>query len=191
MLDVAQIREAASPMLREGPTPVGPEQAAVAIVLRDQPGGAELLLIRRAERAGDPWSGHMGLPGGHWEPGDAHLVDTAVRETQEEVGLALSVQSGLVGALPTIPAIAHGRRTRLAITPYLFVTAGAQTIRPNSEVAAALWVPIDALRDPRASTTIETEVEGHPLRLPAWQFQGHVIWGLTHAMLAPLLARLP
>jgi 8-oxo-dGTP pyrophosphatase MutT (NUDIX family) len=59
-------------------------RAAVALVLRDgAPGEVELLFIRRAEHEKDPWSGHMGFPGGRAEPGDASLEATAVRETLE------------------------------------------------------------------------------------------------------------
>ncbi len=66
-------------------------RAAVALVLRDAgPGGIELLFIRRAEHEKDPWSGHMGFPGGRAEPGDAGLEGTAVRETLEETGLDLA-----------------------------------------------------------------------------------------------------
>ncbi|HSD27317.1 MAG TPA: CoA pyrophosphatase, partial [Vicinamibacteria bacterium] len=50
----------------------GAPRAAVALVLRDGgPGGIELLRIRRAEHDLDPWSGHVGFPGGRAEPGDA------------------------------------------------------------------------------------------------------------------------
>src|SRR5688500_1599108 len=53
--------------------------AAVAAVLRRGPLDTELLLIRRAERDGDPWSGHMALPGGHRQPEDSDLLATALR----------------------------------------------------------------------------------------------------------------
>ena len=59
--------------------------AAVAIILTPQPDS--ILLIRRADRSGDPWSGHMALPGGRREAGDSDLAGTAIRETVEEVGI--------------------------------------------------------------------------------------------------------
>jgi len=61
--------------------------AAVAIILTPQPDS--ILLIRRADRSGDPWSGHMALPGGRREAGDSDLAGTAIRETAEEVGIRL------------------------------------------------------------------------------------------------------
>ena len=68
-------------------------------MIRSGPEGAEVLLIRRAEREGDPWSGHMAFPGGHIEAGESPL-EAAIRETEEEVGLALARHSTLLGPLP-------------------------------------------------------------------------------------------
>ena len=59
------------------PPPLRPSEqgevrhAAVALVLAKGPQGWSLLMMKRAEREGDPWSGHMSFPGGHVEPGDA------------------------------------------------------------------------------------------------------------------------
>ncbi|MGH7524260.1 MAG: NUDIX domain-containing protein, partial [Gemmatimonadales bacterium] len=61
--------------------------AAVALVLAEEPD--RLLLIRRAEREGDPWSGHLALPGGRRQESDSDLLATATRETREETGIHL------------------------------------------------------------------------------------------------------
>jgi 8-oxo-dGTP pyrophosphatase MutT (NUDIX family) len=187
---MTRIRAVAAATLRGEAVPGAPDRAAVAMILREGPAGAEVLLIRRAERDGDPWSGHMGLPGGRWAPGDASLADTARRETLEEVGLDLETSSVELGSLATIPAIARGRRTPLTITPYLFVSTTSQVLRLNDEVDDALWVPLGSLLDGSAATTIEYESDGRAGRLPAWNVRGHVVWGLTHAMLGSLLEHL-
>ncbi|MCA9639821.1 MAG: NUDIX domain-containing protein, partial [Myxococcales bacterium] len=70
--------------------------AAVAAVLRPTDADTEVLLIRRAEHEGDPWSGHMAFPGGRHDPTDPDLLTTARRETLEEVGLDLSRRARLL-----------------------------------------------------------------------------------------------
>ena len=63
--------------------------AAVAMLLRQTQAGPEVFFIRRAEHPRDPWSGHMAFPGGRQHAEDSSLLDTAIRETLEEVGLDL------------------------------------------------------------------------------------------------------
>ena len=64
-------------------------RAAVAIILRETSSVTEMLMIRRSKREGDPWSGHMGFPGGRQEPQDHSNFSCALRETYEEIGLEL------------------------------------------------------------------------------------------------------
>ena len=190
VVNVALIQAAVVRAGREAPLAGGPERAAVAVIVRDGVAGAEVLLIRRAERANDPWSGHIGLPGGRWEPVDRSLADTAIRETLEEVGLDLAKSAAPLGPLPTIPAVGRGLKKRLTITPYVFSTSEGQSCRLNEEVDAVLWVPLEALADPSYAATVDHETNGQVRRLPAWTVGGHVVWGLTYAMLRSLLSLL-
>src|SRR3954462_3287692 len=77
----------------------GRRRAAVAAVLHDEPAGPRVLLMKRTEREGDPWSGHISLPGGGHHPTDGDLLATAIRETQEELGIDLA-GARLLGNLP-------------------------------------------------------------------------------------------
>src|SRR5512140_3252213 len=96
-----------------------PRQSAVSIVLRDPAHEVEVLFIRRSEREGDLWSGHVAFPGGRVEPGEG-LLEAAIRETGEEVGLDLRAGAERLGALDEIPAIGRGRAVGLSIQPWVF-----------------------------------------------------------------------
>ena len=82
---------AAAARAKRVPTPTGGSRAAIAAIFRQTADGAdEVLFIRRQERDGDPWSGHVAMPGGKQEGADADDEYTAMREAHEEVGLDLS-----------------------------------------------------------------------------------------------------
>ena len=164
--------------------------AAVAAVVRQAPSGAEVLLIRRAEDERDPWSGHMALPGGHHDPEDADLVATALRETREEVGLELDRAAEWIGFLERTPVRA-GPRPAFEILPLVFALGREVQLELNPrEVKAILWAPLDHLLLPAAQTSIvyPGPTSGPRASLPAFDIQGHVVWGLTYRILQNLLA---
>src|SRR5437899_12160912 len=100
-------------------------RAAVALVLRDGPSGVELLFIRRAEHPEDPWSGQMAFPGGRAEPGDPDLRATAVRETEEEIGVDLALEAEYLGVLDEARAAARLIPVYLAIPPVVSTLHGS------------------------------------------------------------------
>jgi 8-oxo-dGTP pyrophosphatase MutT (NUDIX family) len=158
-------------------------RAAVAAVLRPGPSEPELLLIRRAERVGDPWSGHMALPGGHHGPADRDLLATALRETREEVGLDLSAHR-LLGALDEYPATARGQFTGIVIAPFVFALQREAELQPNHhEVADLVWVPLGRMARGETDVVKELERDGQVVRFPGFGVGDHVVWGLTHRVL--------
>ena len=160
-----------------------PRRSAVALVLREGGPGLEALLIRRAERAGDPWSGHMAFPGGRADP-EEPLVATAVRETAEEVGLDLAREATLLGRLDEIQAVGRGRALGLSIQPFVFgLESEPGPLRLSGEVARAHWLPVRALLDPANLAPFPYEHEGVVLELPSQRVGDLVIWGLTFRML--------
>jgi 8-oxo-dGTP pyrophosphatase MutT (NUDIX family) len=158
----------------------------VAVILSPDPDS--ILLIRRAERAGDPWSGHMALPGGRQDPVDPDLMTTAIRETSEEVGLVLRPNQ-LVGSLddvvprtPVLPPI--------AVRPYVFLLDRRPELVLNPEVAAADWVPLDLLLHPETYHTVRLEIRGEDREFPAYRVEEAVVWGMTERILSGLLDHL-
>lgn len=163
-------------------------RAAVALVLAPTMADEQalsLLLVRRAEREGDPWSGHMALPGGHAHPSDADLLHTARRETLEEVGVDLS-QAELLGRLDDVGPM---RSSEIGVRPFVFWTSSTPPVTLSGEVAETLWVPLDALASGRLRSTREVEVRGTRLQVPAYVIAERVVWGMTYHLLERFLAR--
>jgi 8-oxo-dGTP pyrophosphatase MutT (NUDIX family) len=164
-------------------------KAAVALVLRDGRDGLELLFIHRAEHPEDPWSGQMAFPGGRFEPGDGDLSRTAVRETQEEIGLDLDASAQLLGSLDETRAVSRMRSVDLTITPYVFragerAQAGWHT---SPEVRSVHWIPLDDLIGSRHRALMDYPYEdGLPLKFPCFKVEGNTIWGLTYRMFSNL-----
>lgn len=132
--------------------------------------------IRRAERRGDRFSGDMALPGGVREPHDVDLAATAVRETWEEVGVRLPPP---VGRLDDH----RGRTRRGLVASFVFLLDHRPPLTPEpAEVAEALWIPLPWLFDQAGATTMRWA--GIPF--PAVDYEGRVIWGLTHRIVRVL-----
>ncbi len=170
----------------------GYARAAVAVVLREGVPGAEFIVIHRSHRRGDPWSGHMALPGGRQQRSDRDLFATAARETREEVGVDLERCGELLGHLDDLRAVGRGRPLDLIITPFVCALTSPVTLTPNHrEVQSAFWVPLASLRRHEARGTHRHTFQGQELEHPAFVYQGHTIWGLTHRILTGLLEVLP
>lgn len=160
------------------------KSAAVAMLLRDISSGPEVLLIRRAESARDPWSGHMAFPGGRQSEGDPTLLDTAIRETNEEVGLDLWSEAEHIGQLDDLQAIARGKPQETIIRPFVFEVHRESPLRVDyREVAEALWAPLLPLYRGEVDTVRPYQWHGTRIDFPAYDVGGRVVWGLTYQML--------
>lgn len=160
------------------------KSAAVAMLLRDASSGPEVLFIRRAESPRDPWSGHMAFPGGRQSEGDPTLLDTAIRETFEEVGLNLSSEADHIGQLDDLQAIARGKPQETVIRPFVFEVHRESPLRVDArEVAEALWAPLLPLYRGEVDTVRPYQWHGTQIDFPAYDVDGRVVWGLTYQML--------
>lgn len=164
-------------------------RAAVAVILRQRGAELEVMLIKRAERKGDPWSGHMAFPGGHLDPSDQDLRAAARRETHEEVGFLLP-QDAYIGALDEFPARARGRFTGMIVSPFVFEVAGEPVLTPNAEVAEVVWAAIGPMMRGEIDTTRHWQRDGEEFELPGYAVGPHVVWGMTYGMLQLLFVHL-
>jgi 8-oxo-dGTP pyrophosphatase MutT (NUDIX family) len=161
--------------------------AAVAILLRPDPaGGLDVLLIKRADRAGDPWSGHVALPGGRRDPEDGSLEDTALREVWEEVGIDVRRDGRVIGTLDDL-APRNPTLVPMAVRPFVAVV-GDVALVPNPEVAEAAWIPVAVLRDPATSRESTVLAQGQRWTVPSFVVGDYLVWGMTERILRQLVA---
>lgn len=164
-------------------------KAAVAALIRGASTGPEILLIKRAERAGDPWSGHMGFPGGREDARDANALETAIRETREEIGIDLRERGELLGQLPDLPAIGRTRDMGMVVTPFVFVVEHV-SFTANEEVAEIVWSPLGPMLRGETDTTLDYPYNGQTFTMPGYKVGPHVVWGMTYRMLQTLFEAL-
>lgn len=191
----ARLAEAAAwaaPIPGDGPRPdlFGERPATAASVLVplvQRPGELHVLLTRRTDHLHDH-AGQVSFPGGRAEPADADAVATALREAQEEVGLAPALAE-VIGTLPTYTTVTH-----FVVTPVVALVRPDYTLAPDPfEVAEAFEVPLPFLMNPAHHHRHVFEfggVQRQFLSMP-WR-PGHgdpreyFIWGATAAMLRNL-----
>jgi 8-oxo-dGTP pyrophosphatase MutT (NUDIX family) len=164
-------------------------EAAVAIV-HTRDAEESVLLIRRAERETDSWSGHWSFPGGRRDPEDADLLDTALRELAEECGIRLA-REDMDAALPQKTA----RRKVgefIPVAPFVFRACGRlPTVLDSREAVEALWLPLGLLRDPGRHRL--RPVPGLPKEtlFPAIELNAAPLWGFTYRLITDWLDLVP
>jgi 8-oxo-dGTP pyrophosphatase MutT (NUDIX family) len=162
--------------------------AAIALTLRPSADGEpELLMIRRAEFEGDPWSGHIACPGGRMDPSDIDLAHTAMRETLEETGVDIERDGRILGPLddvaPRTPALPP-----LVIRPFVAVASRDAVTTPSDEVAEAFWVPLSAFLHGPSWGRASVPIRGVGSReVEVFRYGQFVVWGLTHRALTQFL----
>jgi 8-oxo-dGTP pyrophosphatase MutT (NUDIX family) len=161
-------------------------ETAVAVVLRPA-ADLEVLFIRRSEREGDPWSGHVAFPGGRRSASDPDLLATAHRETAEETGLELPSSGTVLGALDEVEPVSP-RLPPVLIAPFVMAVSAEAMVTPDPrEVTSAAWVPLSALRDRGSISELRLRRGGADVIFPSLVWGEYVIWGLTHRIVGQFL----
>jgi 8-oxo-dGTP pyrophosphatase MutT (NUDIX family) len=158
--------------------------AAVLVPLVAGADDVEVLLIRRPDDLHEH-AGQMACPGGSWDPTDASLWVTALREAREEVGIAPEAVA-YVGPLPAV----YIPRTRFTLVPFVgWLDRRPLLVPAPREVAAAIWVPIGTLR--RVRRTVVRTRGGVTGPFPEFDLPEGRVWGATAIFLDVLLATWP
>ncbi len=168
------------------PPPTGRErQAAVLVPFVAAGTDPALLFIRRAEGL-DVHSGQVAFPGGNRDLADAGPVATALREAEEEIGLA-PAQVEVLGLLPEVATLSTGFR----ITGAVALLAPSVVPRPDGrEVAEAFTVPLARLADPAVYREEIRSTNGIARPVPFYHVEPYVIWGATGRIVRQLLDHL-
>lgn len=160
--------------------------AVLVPVYRDGAGGLRIVLVVRGTYGRH--GGQIALPGGIHAPVDAGLVDTALREAQEEIGLERSS----VEVLETLPEV--DTSTGYAITPFLarLIAEPPAWRRQEREIAEVFSVLVADLAraDLRGEETWELPAWPAPRRIQFVRLGPHTLWGATYRILDPLIPRL-
>jgi len=165
----------------------GARHAAVAVVVTEEKDAA-LLFVKRREREGDPWSGHIAFPGGHAEPGESPVA-TAQRETLEETGLALGRVGRALGRLDDVyPRSVY--LPKIIVTPVAFAVPSRLEVRPSEEIEHALWVRAEEVFDPANRKPFVLDRPAGRREFESIHVAGLIIWGLTERILSQLDGRL-
>lgn len=163
-------------------------RSAVAVIYRNtSTSGPEFLLIERAKREGDPWSGQMAFPGGKVQSDDANTIAAAIRETWEEIGLNINESAQFKGRLADLLTRRHNRLRPMVVTPYLFELVTEVDLKFNHEVADTVWIPYEFFLDQSNRSSMVWQAGSVKLKMPCYYYQNKCIWGLTYLMLKDLI----
>ena len=163
-----------------------PRIAAVLLLLFQRDGEDHIVLTRRTDAVATH-KGQISLPGGMREDGDESLLQTALRETREELGIDTS-QVEVLGQLAEVPTVV----SNFLVTPFVARLAGPPAYRPHpGEVAEVIEVPLSALRNPDNFWEEETERAGERWKAYFFRYGEHIIWGATARILKHYLDTTP
>jgi 8-oxo-dGTP pyrophosphatase MutT (NUDIX family) len=157
----------------------GQRRAGVLVPLYVREGALWVLLTRRTESV-ERHRGQIAFPGGGEEDDDATLYQTALRETEEEIGVAPE-DVRYLGALSALTTI-----TEYYVEPYVAAIPHPYAYRlQESEIAGLVEVPVAAILDPKALETRPFPGRDEPVLF--YHYGDQVIWGATARMLKELL----
>jgi len=154
--------------------------AGVLIPVLERPGQLSVLLTQRSAEL-KHHAGQVSFPGGRMEDTDADVVQAALRETHEEVGIPPDAIT-VIGYLDPMPTV-----TGYAVTPVVGMVSGDAPLRlDHTEVEYAFEVPLMFLLDERNERASEREYQGRTIPTIEFHYESERIWGATAHMVIEL-----
>lgn len=156
--------------------------AGVLILLFPKEDMLHFPLILRPQYQG-VHSGQMALPGGKVEPGDMDIMQTAIRETEEEIGVTVD-RSQVLGKLTDL----YIPPSNIIVTPVVAFSETEPVYMPDpAEVAGTVNISLEELFDIQNQMKTEvTIIGGKVMEVPAFQLQQKIVWGATAMILSEL-----
>lgn len=146
------------------------------------PSDSSFLLTKRSETV-EHHKGQVSFPGGRFDESDQNLLETALRETEEEVGIHRS-NIQIVGHMNALPTV----KSNFQVTPYIGLIYSNPELQLNThEIDSAFFVPFRHLLDPKNSVLETYSMNGIQYKIKAYHFQDHRIWGVTGRILQMFL----
>jgi 8-oxo-dGTP pyrophosphatase MutT (NUDIX family) len=181
-------REAQLNMVPEGRelilTPSEKRDAAVSIIINvfsDESAG-EIIFIKRQAYNG-PHSDQVSFPGGKPERNDNNLMETAIRECFEEIGLKLKIEK-LVGILTPL----YISVSKYMVYPYIFIYAQLPDFRTDpAEVSYLIRFPVRELLDEKLKQKTTLEIRDQKFQVPYYAIKNEIVWGATAMILAEFI----
>ena len=177
------VRRRLAAVARPGATPgESHRRAGVLVPLFVRDAMLWIVFTRRTETV-EHHRGQISFPGGAEEPGDEDLSQTALRETEEELGVRAAdvVVLGRLSPMVTVTDFYVEPYVAALPQPYVFTPA-------ETEIAEVVEAPVGALRDPAIKETKFLPGRDEPVLF--YHYGNHVIWGATARMLDELLEAL-
>ncbi len=155
--------------------------AGVIIPLFEKDGAVHVLLTLRTETVATH-KGQISFPGGAWEPGDQSILDTALRETHEEVGIDPD-DFEIVGELDDVIAVSDH-----LVTPFVgFFPYPYEFKVSDIEIAELIEIPLDFFLDDSNRRSGKREHRGNRVTVHYYDYGEHTVWGLTAHILKGFL----
>lgn len=178
-MSLAKVKDALASSLRPeiGDASKTKHAAVMIIIFGDEP----IIVMTKRPKTMNRHAGEISFPGGAWDRhDDDDFLDTAIRETREEIGINVSREQ-IIGQLKTVTTLNSG----FTITPFITILDKVQSLKPNSEIESILQIPLI----PLLKTMNEDKNPAHKSikGMYTFTFQNHLIWGASARILKQII----